>query len=261
MQTDQLLRHVESIAQSSTDAMSWVADNPDIVGADGPMLNRQLYKHRRTAERLVRAVKRPMCVGVFGPSQAGKSYLISALARKDTNPLVASFDGVPGGIDFVRTINPEGGEESTGQVTRFTISRPSTPAGYPVAIRLLSLTDIVKILGNTYHSDVDLSNEPDLDQDALVQALQEAAERRSETTTRFLADDAYDLQEYFEKNFRGQPRIRALSHGYWAGLAEHGPKLGASSLASLLSWLWGGLEPFTRFLIRIIEALDTIGHH
>ena len=28
------------------------------------------------------ASRRPTCVGVFGPSQAGKSYLVSVLARK-----------------------------------------------------------------------------------------------------------------------------------------------------------------------------------
>ena len=35
---------------------------------------------------------RPMCVGVFGPSQAGKSYLISALARRGTERVRALFD-------------------------------------------------------------------------------------------------------------------------------------------------------------------------
>ena len=72
---------------------------------------------------------------------------------------MAAFGGVEGGIDFVREINPEGGQESTGLVTRFTIKRPRTPAGFPVALRLLTQTDIVKIIGNTYLSDLDLSEE------------------------------------------------------------------------------------------------------
>ena len=32
-----------------------------------------------------------MCAGVFGPSQAGKSYLVSILASRDGRPLQARF--------------------------------------------------------------------------------------------------------------------------------------------------------------------------
>ena len=39
------------------------------------------------------AARRKMCVGVFGPSQSGKSYLISALARDAKGSLLADFGG------------------------------------------------------------------------------------------------------------------------------------------------------------------------
>src|SRR5262249_45263076 len=157
-----------------------------------------------TARRLLAAVERPMCVGVFGPSQSGKSYLISALARKGTSPLIADFDGCPSGIDFVSQINPEGGKESTGLVTRFSIRHQPTPAGYPVALRLLSQTDIVKILGNAYLSDCDQSEEEAPDAAKVAEALKAAhgvaAERAVDSLTE---DDVYDLQDYFERNFKG----------------------------------------------------------
>ena len=58
-------------------------------------------------------------------------------------------------LDFVRDINPEGGQEATGLVTRFTLRPPSTIPGHPVALRLLSQTDVVKIFGNTFLEDFD----------------------------------------------------------------------------------------------------------
>ena len=71
---------------------------------------------------------RKMCAGVFGPSQAGKSYLISALARDTEGNLQARFGAEM--HDFISEINPEGGKESTGLVTRFTMTRPeSLPEG------------------------------------------------------------------------------------------------------------------------------------
>jgi len=59
---------------------------------------------------------------VFGPSQSGKSYLISALARKGNAPLLADFAGRT--LISSATSTPEGGRESTGLVTRFTCNRP-----------------------------------------------------------------------------------------------------------------------------------------
>ena len=44
------------------------------------------------------------CVGVFGPSQAGKSYLVSALARPPGGQLAILFGTER--KDFLREINP-----------------------------------------------------------------------------------------------------------------------------------------------------------
>src|SRR5512135_995521 len=143
----------------ATKAIDWFNHNADKIRQEKPALIREFRKFAQSARKLEAAAHRPMCAGVFGPSQAGKSYLISALARHGTAPLLAEFDGSPGGVDFVKDINPEGGQEATGLVTRFTLKRTPTPPGFPVALRLLSQTDIVKILGNTYLSDLDLSEE------------------------------------------------------------------------------------------------------
>lgn len=55
------------------------------------MLRKDMRSAARSFRKLSRAASRKMCVGVFGPSQAGKSYLISALARDRKGELSADF--------------------------------------------------------------------------------------------------------------------------------------------------------------------------
>lgn len=100
---------------------------------------------------------RRQCVGIFGPSQVGKSFLMESLGTAD--------DGTPGGhrslrvrfagreaMDFLKEINPAGDRESTGLVTRFTGDQASasTDTSHPVELRLLSETDLVKVLTNAF---------------------------------------------------------------------------------------------------------------
>src|SRR5205814_10000947 len=137
-------------------ALSWIRDahNAERVQPDKRAIEEDLRRAAYEGHKLAQTVSRPMCVGVFGPSQAGKSYLVSVLARKNSN-LKAIFDDPPGRVDFIAEINPKGGKEATGLVTRFTIHPIKTPPGFPVALRLLNQTDLVKVIVNSYANDGD----------------------------------------------------------------------------------------------------------
>jgi len=245
-------------AEATGRALGWVADNAERVGAERPSIERRLRKATVTANKLALAAERPMCVGVFGPSQAGKSYLISALARPrdEGADLIAEFDGVPGGLSFVRHINPQGGGEATGLVTRFTIRRQPAPAGFPVAFRLLSELDVVKILTNTYLSDFKDEEEKPASAEEVARALTEArGAAQSAAQDRLSIDDFYDLREYADKYFRGHEFIKALGPAYWGELERLGPRLPAAARVKLLSFLWGRHDFFTRIYTRLQAAL------
>lgn len=258
---EQVAAVCRSTAALAGRAIDWFRDNPDKVGQELPALMKEFRKYGLQARKLEAAAHRPMCVGVFGPSQAGKSYLISALARRGTSPLIADFDGVPDGKDFVREINPEGGQEATGLVTRFSIRRSPTPAGFPVALRLLSQTDIIKIIGNTFLSDCDLSEEepPNLRRiREVVDAVSAAAQ--AQPVDSMTAEDVYELQEYFDKYFKGEPIIKALSSGtFWSQAADLAPRLPITARAALFSLLWGGIEAFTELFRTLYGALEQLG--
>jgi hypothetical protein len=259
-QDEALAQRCRSVADAATRALTWFADSPR-PAADAPAVARELRGNAVRARRLAAAAARPMCVGVFGPSQAGKSYLISALARRGDAPLMAMFDGKP--IDFVRDINPEGGKESTGLVTRFTIRPVQGLPGMPVALRLLSQTDILKILGNTYLSDFDPADVEPPAPEQVEAALSDA--RRAMQPQPFdglSEDDVFvDIREYFESRFGGHALVQALkAQRFWQAAAEIAPRLDHAARAALLGIVWGRDPTLSATYVRLASALAQLGH-
>ncbi|MBK8175038.1 MAG: virulence factor [Rhodospirillales bacterium] len=214
----------------------------------------------RRAENLARklqgAAGRRNCVGVFGPSQAGKSYLVSALARRPTTPLTADFAGQH--KDFLTEINPPGDRESTGLVTRFTAHKDPVDPAHPVELRLLSETDLVKILANSFYSDFDPNNMTfKLPDEAAIREALVAAEAAAEgqpAATHLDEITLFDLGEYFQRNFSA--RIEALDRvGFWDGLIATAGRLPLEQRARLYAMLWGGIEAFTHLFVDLARAL------
>ncbi len=245
-----------TLERVGTEFLTWLDQYPDRVRQEKAGLTKEFRRLATQARRLEQAAQRPMCVGVFGPSQSGKSYLISALARKGTAPLLADFAGQE--IDFIRDINPEGGRESTGLVTRFTLQPASgaTPAT-PVQMRLLTQTDLVKILGNTYYADCDHSDDELLTQAQLTELLDGLAKAvQAQPVDPLTPDDVYDLQAYFERYFKGFERVRLLRHGYWEQAAQLAPRLRVQDRAKLFGVIWGGVEAFDQLYVRLYTGLQ-----
>jgi hypothetical protein len=255
-----LARRCQDVAQNARIAEAWVNDdkNADLVARERESLTRMLRKGALRAERLAKAAQRPMCVGVFGPSQAGKSYLVEVLARPAEGPLKARFDGLDP-VDFLSEINPIGEKESTGLVTRFTIRRPAvpTPPGFPVRLRLLTEMDVVKILANSYFFDGDQTKESVPDPGRLSSALSALA-RRAPVPSGLTEDDVLDLEEYCQKHFGGARLLDALGR-FWEDARRLVPQLDLAGRAELFSMLWGGHAPFTRIYTALADAIVKLG--
>ena len=147
-----LVTAAKRLGEGSGKARLWIDDvrkTAVSVANEAHGLTNSARKAENLARKLQGAAGRRNCVGVFGPSQAGKSYLVSALARRPLGQLTADFAGTH--KDFLTEINPPGDRESTGLVTRFTAHK-SAEADHPVELRLLSETDVVKILANSFYS-------------------------------------------------------------------------------------------------------------
>ncbi|MDR3519062.1 MAG: virulence factor SrfC family protein [Azospirillaceae bacterium] len=250
--------HAATLAEVARDGAQWLDSNAEALRLDRETLAQSFRRFARRARRLQQAVDRPTAVAVFGASQAGKSYLVSSLAAPRNKPLVAAWGTER--LDFLKDLNPEGGKESTGLVSRFTMRRPAAPAGAPVPLLLLTQTDVVKILANTFLEDFQL---PDMrppaaaEIDALFNRLE--PEARPTPVDRLTIDDIEELREYFETYFRGKELIRALGASYWTRAARVIPRLPADRRAAAFAPLWNGTEAFTRVLEQATTALSRLG--
>jgi hypothetical protein len=130
-------------------ALAWFAGNTEKVRAERHSLDKD-FRSGRSPPNARRARRPDVGLGVRA-EPGGKSYLISARGG-GTSPLMADFDGKL--FEASRTSTPKAARRRPAS-SRFTLRRAKTTAGLPVALRLLSQTDIVKIIGNSYYSDCD----------------------------------------------------------------------------------------------------------
>ncbi len=264
-----LAEAARALTQAAAMARDWVRE----VAPGVPRLateERSLIEFTRRVQneamKLAAAAERGMCIGVFGPSQAGKSYLVSRLCLPaDTEQaggrLLADFGGRA--LDFLREINPPGDKESTGLVTRFSVRRPDCPPDHPVSLRLLSETDLVRILANSYLSDFDVNNldfttaEQDIKPvRALMTELQPAAGRARAAHLDELAIE--DLRHYFDSRFK--TRFPALKEvGYWDFAQSALPLLALEDRARFYGVLWGDIAEFTDLFLLLAGWLQRLG--
>lgn len=250
-----------AFASAVRDALAWINDdrNIELLSSNKQLLEFDLRRAAFQAKKLDRTMSRPMCVGVFGASQSGKSYLVSMLAAKG-GQLVASFDNGRREADFLRGINPGGGQESTGLVTRFTVRAGDAPKGFPVAVRLLSQTEIVKILANTYSFEADLEFENLPSSKELDEKISELAKAVTANYTDVLREeDIWDLQDYFQKYLRRFEFVKAIDP-FWERIAWLAPRLSLGDRANLYSIFWGQYQPITDLYLKLQRALASLGH-
>lgn len=255
-----LAQDCEALAVAASEGVGWLrgaAQQSPTVAQQSYSLISELQKVRNQSRKLARAARRRMCVGVFGPSQAGKSYLVSILASRDGRPLQARFADKT--YDFLRDINPPGNRESTGLVTRFGLGLSDVTPDFPVRVRLLTQTDIVKILGNSFLLDFDHQKAAFERPDGEV-IRKRLAELRAKVLPKPVgdldSDDVLDLIEYFDTFFAG---ITAeLRTDYWREAIDLAPRLSGRDRAGLWSLLWYDFQPFTDLYLTLYDGLEKL---
>ncbi|MFM8680190.1 MAG: virulence factor SrfC family protein [Alphaproteobacteria bacterium] len=257
-ENERLAARCEGLATAAGEAIEWIAGAKDLVREDGPTMSRDLRRDAIRARRLAAAARRPMCVSVFGPSQQGKSYLISSLARQGDKPTTIRFAEETRG--FAKDINPAGGKESTGLVTRFSIRAVAGLPGKPVACRMLSQADIVKIMANAFMEDFDRDTVMPLERTQVDEVLARAREKAAQAPVdKLTEDDVYDLFEYFERYFRNHPAHAALRPGPWREIEHLAPRLPIAERMELFSLLWNLTPTMTATATLLVAQLARLG--
>jgi hypothetical protein len=253
-----VMRRAADVVQAARDGAEWLEKNHARLHLEPAALGYKFRGFARRANRLRIAAERPTAVAVFGASQAGKSYLVSGLAAPRGKPLIAAYGAEK--LNFLTDLNPEGGKESTGLVSRFTIRQAPTPPDAPVPLRLLSQTDVVKILANTFLEDFQVADLKLPGSQAATELLQ-SLEAQAGPAPRdgLTVDDIEELREYFDHYFGGRELIRDLGTAYWTRAAELIPRLPAEARAAAYAPLWAGTERLTQLAGTLIGTLSRIG--
>jgi hypothetical protein len=256
--TADLIRRCDNIEAAAQGALKWFREFPARVAAQRPVLDKEFRLAAVEARKLRDATRRPTAVGVYGLSQAGKSYLISTLARPPGRELTAEFDHPRG---FLAEINPESEKEATGLVTRFTMRRETGPAGFPVRVRLLNETDIVKILANSWYCDAADNEAAGEVAQATIDEVLAVAEKEAAAAAypEISEEDIWDLDTYWgEELFRRFVTARAFAPTFWDRVSRVLPKLPLERRIELYALLWNRFEPFTDVMRRLGTRLQQL---
>lgn len=257
---EELAERCAAIADMATEALDWIEapENAETIGPNRKSLTQLLRRSTRRARKLGRAARTKMSVSVFGPSQAGKSFLVSVLARPRDGRLVADFNGPGGALDYIGEINPEGEGESTGLVTRFTMTKDATPDGFPIRVSLLSEADIARTIVNSFYMDGDQSEPPPEPED-LSRHIEAFRAKAGAPTPGRSFEEVLEIAEYVNGVF-GKTAYAAALRTFWEDAATLAPALPPAERAAFLAILWGGHAPLTDLYLRLAQALGRIGH-
>ncbi|EJC61474.1 hypothetical protein QWA_14482 [Alcaligenes faecalis subsp. faecalis NCIB 8687] len=251
----------QNVYHGAGQAIEWVMQargSSQRLNAQADSLVLELRRARNTARSLSVVSGRPMTIGFFGLSQAGKSYLISSLAAGGNGRLETRYGGET--IDFLRHVNPPGGgKEATGLVTRFSRNASAGPEAYPVELQIFSEVDMVKILVNSYFNDFDKEQVGYTFAPDRIKALIDSLKGRAGLTdTGFSADDAVSLWDYVRGSFGNSTRL--LDSVYWPELMNLAPALRLEDRAQLFSILWGEQAELSELYIGLAKVLQALGH-
>lgn len=261
MDQQTLVKQAGVIADVAAKAQEWVDQNRTRVSSGTQSvedIQANLRRQARLARRLGRAAERKMCAGVFGPSQAGKSYLLSSLARDEYGDVLVKFGNET--HDFLKEINPYGGKESTGLVTRFTLTPAANlPDGFPVHVRLFSETELVKIFANSYFRDC--KHKGKIDKDAIRNEVEGMKGKVGTASAPHLDLDAMeDLREYINSCAENAGRAIILDELYWPEAIHMAPKMPLEDRAKLYGVIWDNIPEFTAMFLSLARDLERLGN-
>lgn len=248
------------VYEGTSDALSWIARvraSAPRLDSEANDLNLQLYRSKNLARSLARVAGTPMTVGFFGLSQAGKSYLISALAADSNGQLLTDMGGEQ--LNFIQHVNPTGlGKEATGLVTRFSRQAKASPdPAYPVELRLFNEVEVAMILANAWLNDFDQEQIGyEIDEKLIQEHLQAFSDvDHKALQTGVTPEDIVALADYI-----GEKRsVAKLKHVYWPKAIQIAPRLDLCQRAQLFSILWGKQPRMTDTYVQLAQTLQQLG--
>lgn len=250
----------KQLGSAASEMLDWIDDNPTIVAAERLSMLHEFYGIEVRAAGLGAAADQPPCVAFVGPSRSGKTQVFTSLIESGRGPLNMRFEGIREQVDYQRLIVPDGSKQGASMVIRLSEQKRTAPQNFPIRVRLLSLADVIKVLGNAFFTACrDRQPAPSL-ADVRRMHAHVTAKAGGSPVAGLTEGDIWDVRSYFAKRFGDEPTFRALSSaGFWQSLATLAPYLSNDARGEILGLMWGGLQPFREAFVSLAGILASLG--
>ena len=224
----------------------------------GAFPKRDFAEYRRQLRRIHEALGENCSAAAYGESQVGKSYLMSSLLSSPEHPFVIT--NCDKEFSFIDEINPSGGNnaktESTGVVTRFTLSCRNPEMSNYVKIRNLSAVDILLLLTDAYYNDIKTNSGNVLMNDEINRRLDNLSQKWSakETIEHNVidADGIRDIVDYLNEII-GRAAANMVNSNFLAVASSIIQKIPYDQWVDLFSLLWNCNEDISRLFVTLIN--------
>ena len=256
-----IIQTADNVANLLNSSSEWTSQYlKDIQVRKG--MERFLHEKLITVKKIKESAFRPVALGIFGASQCGKSYLTSELVRGNDKALsvkLNAFGQQPIGRDYLEEINPAGGRESTAIVTRFTLRPYQIIPGCSAFVRLITLTDIIKIFMNGFLFECQSDFMPTSEELQKLKGQFKSSAGKPNNSPLLSEDDVWDLQDYVKKHFHNQFVKMLDDINYWGILVNEIRFLPADNQIKYLEWLWGKFSKITELFRFLHKELGQLG--
>jgi hypothetical protein len=191
-------------------------------------------------------------VGIFGPSQAGKSYLTAKFSESVNGNLLVNLDGPQ---NFLTEINPEGGTESTGLVTRFSANKSEKNTDFPIQAKLLTEVDLVCIFANSFAFDTSEQVYPVMED---IKKTLSSLNLKSNPQEEKYLEEFLDLENYLDSRVFDKP-TRDTFNEVWEFLALHHNALDLTERLKIYELFWNKNSHLSALFIVLAQARHTLG--
>ena len=252
--THDIDRHISII----NDALAWAQE----YGKNS--FPAEQFKNYRRELAKIRGVLSSKCsAAAYGESQVGKSYLMSSLLSSADCP----FEIENGGrrYSFIDELNPSGGNnakiESTGVITRFTMSRPAQKPDGMIHVSILSVLDIILLLADSYYNDIKIDPDKSLSANSINSKLNELATLWSGKPAQqdiITEDDILDINDYIREVI-GNAAAAVYQSNFCKVVAPVICRVPHQCWPDVFSLLWNQNAEITRLFATLINACEKIG--
>lgn len=220
---------------------------------------RNMVNYRRLLNKKKHALESNPAAALYGESQAGKSYLVSALLSETGNPFKI-YDGNKNEYDFKNQINPRGNEvESTSVVTRFTTKYKWVDQSYPILAKLLSPKDLILVICEAYYNNLKVNKPLSFDElKEKILSYESNYQNKQECQNLIVEDDILDIEDYFNANFSKLVYNNIKDANFFEKIFVIVKKISPDEWKNVFSLLWNFNPQLTKLFDDLIQQYQKL---